>query len=307
MKILNCCYSDYANYSYCNARALQAVGIDAKAISLTRHSFGYTEQAECTTEKDMLEQMREADVIQIMHTCPTTYDLVRKLDAINKPVKPLFVYHTGTRYRQEPDKYNQLFNPIIERALTDQTEFMHLGGKDIAYVAVAIDTDKIYPRIKQPGNKLIIGHYPSKSQVKGTERIIKMLQPYWDLFDIRWDVKLVPHEENLKRIQECDIYVELFSPLQGEKEYGCFGVTAFEAAAMGKIVVTQNLYKEVYRKVYGECVFLTPGNSDLFAKDIEFLAKTPDIKGMQNLHRDWMVKKHGYKATGERLKTLLGI
>lgn len=304
MKVLNVCYADYANYSYANACAINAAGHYAKALTMTKHDFGYDRQAVLSTEKEILEQMRESDIIQIMHTCTASLMLYKKLGV----KKYLTVYHTGTKFRQAPEHYNEVFNPIIDRGLTDQTEFMKLGIKNAAYVAVAIDTDAIVPQ-KEPAEKLILAHYPSRSQVKGTEKILKMLTPFFDKFEIKVDANIVPHAENLRRMQECDIYLELFAPMQGNKEYGCFGVTAFEAAAMGKIVITQNLNKNVYENAYGDqdALFTCPMTEELFEKELEFLSTTTHIKGMQKLTREMLVTRHSYEASGERIIKLIGL
>ncbi len=136
-----------------------------------------------------------------------------------------------------------------------------------------------------------------------------MLKPFWDKFDVRFDRNIVTHEENLKRMQECDVYIELFAPMQGEKEYGCFGVTAFEAAAMGKLVITQNIYRDVYENAYGDqdALFTSLLYDNLFEKEIQFLSTTPHMQSMQKLTRETLVKRHSYKATGERLLKLLNI
>lgn len=308
MKIINVCHSDWANYSYANACALRSIGHNARALTLATHSFGYAKQADLVTAEHMLWQMKEADVIQLMHTCPVTLEMVKTIDRTGKKI---VAYHTGTRFRQEPEKYNELFNPIIDKGFTDQTEFMKLGIKDVSYVAVAIDVDAIRPG-KVPGSngeKLIVAHYPSRSQVKGTEKIKTMLAPFADKFTIDISTEILTHDRNLERMQKCDIYIELFSPMQGDKEYGCFGVTSFEAAAMGKIVVTQNLNKDVYDNVYGEqdVLFSTPMNEHLFERTMNFLSTTSHINNMQKLTRETIVKRHSYQATGKQIADLLNI
>ncbi len=306
MKIINICHSDYANYSYANAAALRSIGLDARALTLTSHHFGYENQAELNTPKSMASEIERADIIQIMHSCPVSLELVKNIDYKNKKV---VVYHTGTRFRQEPDKFNKIFNPIIYRGFTDQTEFIKLGIKDVAYIAVAIDTDSIKPE-KQLGDKLVLAHYPSNKINKGTEAITKFLEPFKHLYDIKISTELIPHAQSLKRMQGCDIYLELFAPEQNGKEYGCFGVTAFEAAAMGKIVLTQNLNRSVYEDAYGDerQLFSNIMYEHLLIRQLEWMPNnTHFIPSMQKLTRETLVQRHGYKASGERIKALLNI
>ena len=56
------------------------------------------------------------------------------------------------------------------------------------------------------------------------------------------DLKILQYEENIKRIKECDIYVDQIGS-------GAFGMTTLEAAAMGKIVISS--FEGEYP--HGEC------------------------------------------------------
>jgi hypothetical protein len=182
---------------------------------------------------------------------------------------------------------------------------MELGAKDIAYLSPHTD---LKPTEKRKEGKLIIAHYPSNALVKGTKEIREMLEPFKDDFEIRIDETIIPHEENLKRIAECHIYIELFKPELNGKPYGCFGVTAFEATALGCVVITNDLNREVYRTVYGKECFITTNTKESFSKVIsqvgDFLGVTTYLKAKDILHNDFY-NKHSIESTGKRILELI--
>lgn len=301
MKVLNLTQDDFSNFSYWNSEALRSVGVNCESVKTIPHAFEYANQSRVLTPKQIRNKISEADIIQIMHSDQWA------LSQCKGKYKRLVVYHTGTKYRQNTAHYNDLFNGVVDISFTDQTEFVGLGMKNEHYIATAIDTDALIPR-KSLGDKLVIGHFPSNSVTKGTSKIIEMMQPHLSRCEFVVDTRIVSHDKNIQRIQQCDVYIELFAPEQNGKPYGCFGVTAFEAASMGKIVLTQNLNQHIYQQTYGDQIFLCAETEEHFKNNIEFLlSHRHHIKPMQELHREMMVKRHSLKATGERLKKILNL
>lgn len=301
MKVLFITYNDYSNLCYNLSQSLKSVGIDSTALTRTPHEFGYTEQAIATSSENIKNQAQYADVIIIGHSSTAMLDLVRDLG------KRVWVLHTGTPYRQKPELLNQEFDPYVERTLIDSPEFFNLGAKNVTYIAAAVDTDKV--QFAHTGNeKPVFAHYPSKASVKGTDKIVEMMADFVEQgATFLCDETRVSHEDNLKRIAQCDVYLELFAPLQRGKCYGSFGVTAFEAAAMGKIVVTNSLYHEVYTRTYGNCELQVCNSVPDFKDTVQLLMNVE--KGtrevMQLKARQWIVEKHSYQATGNYLLKLL--
>lgn len=177
---------------------------------------------------------------------------------------------------------------------------MKYGG--MKYVVSGIDKNIYKP--KEIGKKLVIGHYPSNPEVKGTNEIIEMLKPFRDTFEIRIGLKQVSHAEQLQRMAECDIYIELFKPELNGREYGCFGVTALEASMMGKLVITMDLQDRIYKEEYGNHPFVTVRNKYQFQSAIEDAGKYYD-QAMSDKIRQDTIDRHSYEATGQRLKQLL--
>ena len=293
--ILNICTSDWSNYMHNNANSLRSVGVDCIDLKKELHSCGYLSQSSVADDNRMIEAIKKADVVQIFHSDLKVLQLFKRH---NEGAK-LVVYHTGTAYRNEPNKMNEAFYDAIN--LTDQTEFIQFNDK-IKYVATAIDTDYIVPIDKTRA----IGHYPSNAGVKGTEQIREMLREL-DI-PVHISTEYLNHDLSLDRMGQCEVYVELFQNKLNGRDYGCYGVTAFEAAAMGCVVVTQNLFPDVYVSAYGSCPFYLVNSKDDFTRVIkELSAPDTNINLLGMLARRWVVEKHSYKASGEYLKKILGL
>lgn len=303
MRILNLCYDDYANFSYENCQALKSVGIECESIKSISHPFNYPNASQIIQNKNYIhKKIDEADVVQLMHSSPEFLPY-----CVSKN-KRIFVYHTGTNYRLNSSHNNSLFNPHVELSFSDQCEFVHLGAKNFVYIATAVNTDiirhKLRPVSKDP---YTIAHYPSNSSVKGTDKINEMLKRVPFLFKYNSSTLKASYAEQLERMSDCDIYIELFKPLQNGRPYGCFGVTAFEASAMGKIVITNNFNQDVYEKHYGFCPFQICNTEEKFIETIDALLRYPvsTIKKIQTLNREWIMKNHSYIATGNYITQYL--
>lgn len=307
MKILIISFEDWANFAHDQANALRNVGIDCIDLKVKSHLFFYETQSRIANSEQIKKQIKESDIVFFMHSWSEYLKYASNLG------KRCIVYHTGTAYRINPNASNEIFNPYVEATFTDQCEFMELGAKNIKYVATAIDTNKIEPLPWTTKDKTTFGHYPSNSQVKGTIEILNMLNeidPEEEKFYLTHDIKTIPHSEQLKRMSWCDVYIELFKPTLYGKPYGCYGVTAFEAAALGKIVITNNLHQKVYNDAYGAtCALWITNTPENFKKCIEKLINyTPQrLSDTMEYSRDWVTEKHSYKATGNYIKKLLNL
>lgn len=319
MKIVNVCYDDYANYMHGITLSLRAAGADCKEFKMIAHPFGYAQEAPVCRIEEMIPAMREADVINIFHTSnlflpvvkaltPTTSHPSTKTGEVGTARK-VTVWHTGTKYRQSPKEMNELFNPVVDATFTDQCEFALLGAKKLTYIAAAVEMNDTKRCTRMPYR---FAHYPNNKTGEDTKGS-KIIQRYLTLY-IRQGYSnrasyticetKVSHREQIDRMRKCDIYVELFAPEQNGKPYGCYGVTAFEAAAMGKAVITQNSYANVYKQTYGvDLPFHIVNTEKELGQTIEKLClmHNRDIAHMQQLHRSWVLQHHSYEATGKLL------
>ncbi len=302
MRILNISHDDFANFAHENANALRSVGVNCLDLKRTAHPFSYGSESKVATSDRIINEIKKADIVQLFHSDHTWLEMAWALG------KRVVVYHTGTGYRQSPENCNNIFNGKVDRCFTDQCEFIGLGMKNETYIATAINTDKFKPIEKIVKKPYLIAHYPSNETVKGTAKIVEMLQKI-ECANFTVNTDRVNHKAQIERMHGCDIYVELFAPTQRGKEYGCFGVTAFEAAAIGKIVFTNNLNQKVYSDAYGDCALVIANTELDFIQKMKWVLSLneKDVVNLQEQSRDWIVKKHSYEATGNRLKTLLNI
>lgn len=301
MKVISSCRTDWACFGYDNAMALRSVGVDAESLCMIEHSFGYTHASTPATKETIKRKMKEADVVQIMHSC--SHSLNYYISSGSKA--KLIVYHTGSIYRNNPEVFNKLFNPMVAKSVIALPEFSGLGCKNEQYLVGAIDTSRIGALPYQPHTPYQIAHYPSNPEVKGTKEIEAMMEKvgYRDRFSFVTSSQLVSMEQQYERAMDCDIYIELFKPTLNGKPYGSFGIQALESAAMGKIVVSQNMHKDVYSAEYGDCNLILPEREEDFIFAINLLVNlSPEkIMEMQKETREWVVKNHSYKSSGERI------
>ena len=304
MKVVNCSRTDWAAFSYDNAMALRSVGIDAESLCMIKHQFNYEKASTPATGETIRKKMKEADVVQIIHSC--AHSLNYFISSRSKA--KLIVYHSGSIYRNNPATFNKLFNGHVHKSVIALGEFSGLGCKNEHYMVGAIDTDSIFPNYEEP-NYYTIAHYPSNAAIKGTDNIRKMIGSLKNdtAFIFNCSTELVDYKAQRKRLSECDIYVELFNPSLDGKKYGSWGITALEAAAMGKVVVTQNLSNDVYTRAYGECPFILAKDEGDFMNKIDAVLKLPyvQLRILQEQTRKWVVDNHGYLATGRMIKTIL--
>jgi hypothetical protein len=126
--------------------------------------------------------------------------------------------------------------------------------------------------------------------------------------DFTHSFERMPYHLHIERLKNIDVCIELMAKEQGGKPYGSFGLTALEAAALGKIVITQSLNDNgLYQDAYDIPLLNFIKNSEDLKKICLNLDNYTDshIRGQQQLTRDWVVKNHSFKATGERLKRIL--
>ena len=304
MKVIFISHQDYANFSFDKSESLKLFGVDAESLIYKKHPFGYSEQAKVIDQAGMKKQIAEADVIHVMHSCGTMWDLVKETG------KKIYVWHTGTRYRTEPEKHNSRWNPIIEKSIYALGEFENLGCKNGEYFSMTINTDKI-KFVSSNNSKITFGHFPSNPQVKGTTTIMQSLSELnrirFRKFEQNVSVKRCDFNKQLKRIEGIDVYIEMCATRQGTKPYGSFGTTALECSAMGKPTITNMLWENVYKKYYGEHkLIIANSGSDLKKRLVEFCdMNLNELKIMSEEVRNFVEEKHSYQATGKRLLNYL--
>lgn len=310
MKVLLVCADDWAGLMHGHAQALRSIGVDAEDCKLKPHVFQYDSESPVIKAGEMIAKIRTADIVMIYHSSRSIVNLIKQAGVKSKFV----VVHTGSDYRSNPDEIRALFKSIgVVHELTDQCEFLMIDPA-LSYVTAAMDVDAIRRTVNplgyvpERGSKLVLAHFPSKSDVKGSDSILSMIEPYKEKFHFHYSDERVSHQKNLFRMFNCDVYVELFQPELNGKPYGCYGVTAFEAAAMGKVVITQNIYQQAYRDAYGvDSPFVIANDAKEFSTILSGLSTWGNLtlERHQNETLAWVRKHHSLQATGERIKKVL--
>ncbi len=303
MKVINICRDDYANFSHDNAKALKSVGINCTDYKLKPHGFNYETESTIIKYSEIEALTKDADYIQVMHSDFNVFPYCSERPKI-------IVWHTGTRYRQMASHCNRVFNPRITRSVLALGEFWGMRAKNPIYCVGTIDTDKFKPVYYKKGEP-IVGHYPSNPEVKGSQIVIDVmdeLKKKYNKLDFRCSLTQVPYADQIARLSDCDIYIEMFAMNQGGKPYGSWGITALEAAAMGKIVISNDQFDNVYQYHYnGFSAIRKISTVDELAEVVRVYCQHPyNLRQLQEETRQWVIDNHSYKATGEYiLKNIL--
>ena len=102
-------------------------------------------------------------------------------------------------------------------------------------------------------------------------------------------------------MSECDIYIEQICKHE-------WGITALEAAALGKIAITTFRGLEEYRKQYGDCELVVANTENELRERVEeIMSWTPEqILEKKKATRRWVETYHSFEAVGQRLKKIIG-
>lgn len=287
MKVVSICVDDHANFMYNHHIGLGMNRVDSYCYKLNHHPFKYEREATLIT----LEGLKElkADVFIIFHS---DYELRPYING------PVVYYHTGTKFRQNSANIIYHTDDAI-MSLIALPEFHNIGLKNQKYLIGSVEQH----HTNRYANGNVFGHFPSNPSVKGTGQILEWFDSVG--VDYKVDATTMPYPMHIKRLDDCDIYVELFNPHQGKKVYGSFGMTALEAAQLGKVVITQNLTgMNLYMNTYGECE-LEIGNTAEQFKQLIRKYKDADVQEKSERTIQWFNEKHSQRATGLRLKRLL--
>ncbi len=328
LDILILTYSDWSNLGYKMSQCLKLLGLNVVMYKGQPHSFDYPEQAPMHAELCRTQPICNAPVIV---EAPFLKDLVEQAKVIyfvaetyiNTGVelknKKVVVDFGGSTYRNHPEQCNAVFNRFSDTSIILYPTLLGKGANNEQYIAFPVDTDFIQPCYKKKSGKLVIGHFPSSTYTKGTETIVSVINELQSGMGNKFEYvgtelpKTLKGAYNasykvnwlnqLKRIEQCDILIETVQPEIDGKPFGEWGNQTLEAAAMGKIVVTNSIYQDIYKKEYGDSEICVANDAEqLKDRLIEILNMDyNEIVAKQKATRAWVVKKHSYPVTAKRL------
>lgn len=288
MKVLLCALADYANVGGMTAYALRSVGVDAWMFMVNPHPFNYRNQGTLLTQQNLREFLHyghDADVVQHLHS--------QYLPYTKKFPGQQAVFHGGTMYREHPDQVNAFFNPRVGLSLTQTTEMLDTGATNEVHWIPPVDFDRLSPGPYIQGD-IQFGHYPSDPTKKGTKTIVQAMKEMDLLDQFVHDLRQVPYHENLGRIRTCDVYIEK------QAYYYDFSLTALEAGAMRRIVITDGDYQPE------DCPFYFANSPDELKEAIEtILSLTPtQLHATQDATREWVANRYHPQLKGWELRQL---
>jgi len=298
--------SDWSNVGFSFAKALQTVGVNARAIKAFPHKFDYPEEAEVFPNVAAARPLfQQAKAVLFMHSHagwrPPDFRFDKKFTA---------VFHGGTPYRRNPRGMNDLFNPKMDASIIQTADLLGLGAYNEHWVMPPIDTEAI-PASRSLHKPLTIGHYPRSADAKGSDVVNRVVLGLKADEDIKTDFEYLHSDqqlawrENINRMAETDIYVERqrYVNVDGKRVME-FGVTAIEAAALGCIVVSTFNSRGIYEDNFGPCPLIEANCEDDFRDRMrELLTAHPNkLRAIKRQMRAWVEKCHSYEAVGERLK-----
>lgn len=287
-------YDDWANAGYLYSKAVESAGEQSKAICLHRLENNYPESAEFCDGEQYFDYANQSDVIVAMHSLYSPVPLINK---------KLFVFHGGTTYRNYSSRINNYFNPIVDGTIIQIHGFLDRGAKNQKWVLPPVDTELIQPDYTYHSHTF--AHYPSKPYMKGTKDILEVMSPqagYYNGGKFLYSDELKPWEDHIKRVNDCDIYIE-------QMIYGDWGIAALEAAALGKIVITNFTGLEDYNKEYGKCELMVANNKEELLRVVKEIKEWDEdqLTEKKIATRKWVEDNHSFKAIGKRLVSIIGV
>lgn len=292
--------TDWANMGAILSKSLRSIGVESRSICFKPHELAYDECSEIVNKKQAIKLFRRYDVIQFMHSVFVDLDC-----ALGN--KNIFVFHGGSGYRKYHRELLKFWKGAAKAHIIQTADLLHLGARPEEWLLPPVDTVRIQPCYAN-NKKRVLMHCPSMPRVKGTEDFHKVIEKLEQSeigkdFEYRYG-ETTSWGNNIERISDCDIYFDACQLEIEGRPYGFWGMSALEAAALGKVVITHfNHNQEEYCKQYGKHN-LKIANS--MAQVEEQLIKhitmdEEDFREEQRKTRRWVERNHSMKAIGARL------
>lgn len=300
---------DFANLGYTLSQCMNELGLKTHMAMTIGTPKKYQEQGEIVRkEKRMKKLVESAKIIQFMHSHHVYTPLSLTIGDFNLKNKKVVVFHGGSLYRKRFIELNGLFNPIVDVSICQTADLLGLGAKNEKWVLPPVDTKKIQPKFGI-GKVYKLAHYPSKMETKGSDMINKTMkvllrdERFKKKFSYSFSSRNVLWEQNLKRIANCDIYIEQVKPLLRNRPFCEWSITALEAAALGKIVISHFKNSERYKKEYGKHTIQIANNRKQLINTVKGLIKKDkeSLEELQVKTREWVEEKHSFDAIGKKL------
>lgn len=288
MRVLFLGDTDYSLSGHGMAEALRTQGIETKVLVQRRGSIDYGKPIRTSaTVDEYAAEIQWADVVHVIQgdlpSClggeypPQAWIRNRKRLLLSAPVlrrkppdarrmdllhgKPVVLQVGNSFVREIPAYYRGIWKGMALHTIHHAADTMGYGlTPEECLVVPPIPAGLGYvPR--EPHDQLVVGHFPTKPQTKGSPEILYELDAnarrlYLDVRRPRWDPRrgcaLVPWERQIARMAACDVYVDQIQPVLNGVRFGEFCSAAIEAAALGCVTIANSLVRDPYEESYGQ-------------------------------------------------------
>ena len=318
--ILLFCVEDFANCTQEFVEALRAVGVNARGFTLASHGFNYTNQLPIPEQDgELFGAVRSASKILYLQSTKPPRDAIPR----DRRFKKLYLFVGDQGYRNRSNEILSYY-PKLEKVFYQGSDLKGKSPYKEEWLLPAIDTDFIQTKqdVSLMAHKcpIRIAHFPRDPKAKGSEVILKVMAKMAQdeelkdsfIFDYQ-DKWRCDWEENLARLDSCDVYIESQAYMLGDKKCSEFGVTAMEACSLSKIVVTCFSSFEDYKREFGVDSEIAAANcEEELEQALRIIIQTAEYKPREFVEkrlrtRWWVENYHGRIPTGLRLKKMMDI
>lgn len=314
---------DFANVGLGFVQSLRTTGVITEGLKYYAHAFEYPEQLKIREHAaELMGAVNSASHIVYCQSTALCADAWPR-EARSKAGIYLFVGDQG--YRNHWENVLRRY-PRLDKVFYQGSDLKGKSQYPEAWLLPAVDTDTIQTKqdVSHMSHKgpIKIAHFPRSSKAKGTHHILAVIDKLKADVSIRDKFEFECQEnwkctwvDNIERLDTCDIYIESQAYTIGEggneeKILGEFGLTALEACALSKIVVTCFASFEEYKEEYGCVSEIVPsGSEDELERRLRELLAMPreELINKRIATRAWVELNHSYRPTGVRIKRLLDI
>lgn len=298
-------------------------GLNAMGFKANMHPFHYPEQLSLHPDimgfnNGVMGQLPEGGELskfveksKIIHFFASSF-----IDTgINLNEKPVVMQHGGRTYREGHEQLNSVYNKFCDATIIQMPDLLGHGANNEQFIYFPVDTDFIKPNFEKvmPEDKLVIGFFPSQPKDKGIDQVKSVinslghLRHKFEFVTLREHNGIVIWLDSLDRMRKCDLIIDVFSEKTvNGYEYGEWGNTSFEAAALGKVVLTMSMNFKKYKDEFGSCELNITNTGDqlrdTLIRYIEMSKKELREKKVNTCK--WVTDKHSIRATAKRLVTV---
>ena len=312
---------DFAGVGQGFCQSLREVGVIAHGLKHVVHGIAYPDNLPLIVhDAELMGAVNSASHILYLQSTKPSMDAT----PINRGRKKLFLFVGDQNYRVNPGQVLSYYK-YLDMVLYQGSDLKGKSHLPEAWMLPAVDTKLL--RTAQDvshmsqNSPIKIAHYPRKAADKGSAVINRVMQKLSQDPDLSGKFTYVYSEEwrrdwkeSMERLDQCDVYIEqqayTIKHRGEERPLEEFGVTALEAAALSKIVVTCFKSFEDYKKEFGVKSEIIPsGSEEELEKRLRKILSLPIDKVIEKRlnTRKWLHNFHGYRATGLRLAKLLNL